>query len=106
MAAAEQALSAAEPEPSAAVVAFAAVEAQAAGCPVIAYKGGGALETVVEGRTGLFFAEQSSVSMSEAVHRFEDIAHCFRANVLADHAQKFSKVRFLGEFRGLVENNS
>ena len=83
---------------------IAIVEAQAAGCPVIAYQSGGALETVVEGKTGLFFAEQSPVSLSEAVHRFEATAHCFRADILADHARKFSKDRFLHEFKALVKN--
>lgn len=39
------------------------VEAQAAGCPVIAFRAGGALESVVEGRTGLFFDEQSEASL-------------------------------------------
>ena len=83
---------------------IAIVEAQASGCPVIAYRGGGALETVIEGETGLFFAEQSAASLCEAVQHFEDIAHCFSADVLADQAQMFSKARFLREFKAFVQN--
>jgi glycosyltransferase involved in cell wall biosynthesis len=81
---------------------IAIVEAQAAGCPVIAYQGGGALETVVEGETGLFFPEQSAGSLSEAVGRFEEAAHCFRSNNLRESAQRFSKPRFLQSFREFV----
>lgn len=84
---------------------IAIVEAQAAGCPVIAYKGGGALETVIEGETGLFFDEQTAGSLSEAVQKFQDSAHCFHTNVLADNARRFGKARFLHEFKVLIENS-
>lgn len=50
------------------------VEAQAAGCPVIAFRGGGVLETVIEGKTGLFFDEQSPDSLIEAVAHFDPLA--------------------------------
>jgi glycosyltransferase involved in cell wall biosynthesis len=81
---------------------IAVVEAQAAGCPVIAYKGGGALETVIDGVTGLFFADQSAASLSEAIQRFEESAHCFRADALVENAQKFSKARFKRSFQDFV----
>jgi glycosyltransferase involved in cell wall biosynthesis len=82
---------------------IAIVEAQAAGCPVIAYKGGGALETVVNGVTGLFFAEQTSTSLIDAVKRFEDLFQCFRNQDLVENARKFSKIRFTESFRKFVE---
>ena len=47
------------------------VEAQAAGTPVIAYGVGGARETVVAGKTGLFFAEQTVDSLCAAIEEFE-----------------------------------
>ncbi len=50
------------------------VEAQACGCPVVAYGKGGALETVIDGKTGVFFAEPSSASLRDAVARFEGLA--------------------------------
>jgi glycosyltransferase involved in cell wall biosynthesis len=81
---------------------IAMVEAQAAGCPVIAYKAGGALETVVEGKTGLFFEEQSIVSLVDSIRRFNESADCFQADNLVDNAQKFSKERFRRSFQEFV----
>mgnify|MGYP002247614470 FL=1 len=49
------------------------IEAQACGTPVIAYGHGGSLETVSEGRTGLFFHEQTADSIVEAVNCFESM---------------------------------
>ena len=81
---------------------IAMVEAQAAGCPVIAYKAGGALETVVEGKTGLFFEEQSIVSLVDSIRRFNESADCFQADNLTDNVQKFSKERFRRAFQDFV----
>jgi glycosyltransferase involved in cell wall biosynthesis len=81
---------------------IAIVEAQAAGCPVIAYKGGGALETVIEEETGLFFAEQSAGSLSEAIQTFQDSKYCFRTDAIVANARRFSKARFLKSFREFV----
>ena len=69
---------------------IAIVEAQAAGCPVITYKAGGALETVIDGVTGLFFEEQSVASLSDAIQRFNESGHCFRRS---DMTGKCAKVR-------------
>jgi glycosyltransferase involved in cell wall biosynthesis len=77
------------------------VEAQACGTPVIAYGVGGARETVLDGQTGVFFAEQTAAVVAEAVRRFESAefdAEAYRAN-----AERFSAARFRGEFRGWVE---
>jgi glycosyltransferase involved in cell wall biosynthesis len=81
---------------------IAIVEAQAAGCPVIAYKGGGALETVIDEVTGRFFPEQSAVSLIDAVERFESIAHCFQSADMVENAQKFSKTRFKRSFQDFI----
>lgn len=81
---------------------IAIVEAQAAGCPVIAYKAGGALETVIDGLTGLFFEDQTAASLTEAVKRFQDSADCFRSVDMLENAQKFSKARFVRSFREFV----
>lgn len=48
-----------------------AVEAQAAGAPVIAYRAGGALESVIENETGIFFDQQTPDSLADAILRFE-----------------------------------
>jgi Glycosyltransferase len=81
---------------------IAIVEAQAAGCPVIAYKAGGALETVAAGTTGLFFEEQSVASLIDAIQRFNESAHCFRQSDLVDNARRFSKERFTKSFQDFV----
>ena len=78
---------------------IAMVEAQAAGCPVIAYKAGGALETVIDGVTGLFFEEQSAESLMEAVKRFEAIVHDFHSPDMVDNVQRFSQERFRESFQ-------
>lgn len=77
------------------------VEAQAAGAPVIAFRAGGALETVVENETGTFFAEPSADSLIKAVERFQ--LRAFDAAVCRAHAQKFSAERFEAEFRAFYE---
>ena len=70
------------------------LEAQAAGCPVIAYRGGGALETVLDGKTGVLFDEQTVESLAEAVENFDRIGS-FSTELMSEHAAKFSKTRFL-----------
>ena len=81
---------------------IAMVEAQAAGCPVIAYKAGGALETVIDGTTGLFFEEQSVASLVEAIRRFNESAGFFHLSAMADNVQRFSKDRFRRSFQEFV----
>jgi glycosyltransferase involved in cell wall biosynthesis len=50
---------------------LAPIEAQASGRPVIAYGAGGALETVIDGQSGIFFGEQTTDSLVAAILRFE-----------------------------------
>ena len=50
---------------------LAPIEAQASGRPVIAYGAGGALETVIDGQSGIFFGEQTTESLVAAMQRFE-----------------------------------
>jgi glycosyltransferase involved in cell wall biosynthesis len=79
------------------------VEAQAAGCPVIAYGRGGALETISEGETGLFFQEQTSANVVDSVLRCESQITDFNPLQISDHAQCYQKRRFLEEFSVFVE---
>ncbi|MBV6451986.1 MAG: D-inositol-3-phosphate glycosyltransferase [Anaerolineales bacterium] len=81
---------------------IAIVEAEAAGCPVIAYGAGGARETVIENETGIFFDEQSMESLSEAVQRFQKISSSFSTDRIAKNAQRFNKPRFIREFKEFV----
>lgn len=77
------------------------VEAQAAGTPVIAYGLGGALETVKEGETGLFFEQQTVESLINAIERFEALS--FDPKVCRDHAALFAKDKFLSAFKEVVK---
>jgi glycosyltransferase involved in cell wall biosynthesis len=79
------------------------VEAQACGTPVIAFGKGGVLETVVDGKTGLFFDEQTVASLIEAIKRFEEIQSIFEPEILRKNAERFSKERFQTEIRTFVE---
>jgi len=81
---------------------IAIVEAQAAGCPVIAYRSGGALESVINNCTGLFFADQSIESVMAAVQEFEKRYLCFDVNEIVQNAKRFGKERFLQEFKHFV----
>jgi len=77
------------------------LEAQATGRPVIAYARGGALETVVEGVTGLFFPEPTVESLCQAVQRFEHLN--FEKSKIRDQALRFSKERFKQEMKVYIE---
>ncbi|HBS06656.1 MAG TPA: glycosyltransferase family 4 protein [Leptospiraceae bacterium] len=68
------------------------VEAQAAGCPVLALGRGGALETVVDGKTGLFFSQESVESLNDAVNRRETLR--FRAADFARNTARFTRDAF------------
>ena len=68
------------------------VEAMACGKPIIAYGKGGALDTVVPGKTGLLFSEQSAESLGKAMLEFEQTE--FDPAVIRTHAEGFSADRF------------
>ena len=76
------------------------LEAQACGKPVIAFGEGGALETVVEGKTGLFFEKQTEESLTQVLKEFDTIK--FRAGDCIKNAEKFSKSFFIKELERLV----
>jgi len=67
---------------------IAAVEALAAGTPVIAYKDGGALDYVVEGKTGLFFEQQTAESLMSAIQKFHSSK--FNESKIKDVTAQFS----------------
>lgn len=79
------------------------VEAQACGTPVIAYGRGGARETVIENETGLFFEEQTTASIIDAVARFEKMEQNFDQKNIRENALRFSAERFRSEFLELTE---
>ncbi|MCL4534494.1 MAG: glycosyltransferase [Bacteroidetes bacterium] len=77
------------------------LEAQASGRPVIAYAGGGALETVVEGQTGTFFDQPSAEALIEAVRRFDGMP--FDAAAIRRHAESFSIPAFQENLSSYVD---
>jgi glycosyltransferase involved in cell wall biosynthesis len=79
------------------------VEAMAAGRPVIAYRRGGALDSVVDGETGLFFDEQTVDSLAAAVQRFDAEFDRFDPNNIAEHAARFDRGHFKARFAAFVE---
>jgi glycosyltransferase involved in cell wall biosynthesis len=68
------------------------LEAMASGKPVIAFAKGGALETVAENQTGIFFKHQTKKSLIDAVKRFD--LKKFNANNIHQHALKFDREIF------------
>ena len=78
------------------------VEAQSAGLPVLAYGRGGALETVLDGKTGLFFSEQTADSLVACIEKFENEGVEYSKTEIREHSLKFSEERFLKEFKDYV----
>ena len=75
-------------------------EAQKHGKPVIAFAKGGALDIVVEGKTGYFFNEQTKESLSNALNKFGD--YKFDSKAIMKHAEKFSFDNFKKNFSDVV----
>ncbi len=78
------------------------LEAQASGRPVIAYGKGGALETVIEGKTGLFFKEQTKDSLKDAILKFNDMT--WNKQEIREHALTFDEETFKAKIRQYVES--
>lgn len=77
------------------------VEAMASGRPVIAFNGGGATETVIEGITGTFFDEQTPQCLADTVRKFKP--ENYNSNKIRQHAIKFSADRFRREIKDAVD---
>ena len=80
------------------------IEAQSCGTPVIAYGHGGSLETVADGKTGLFFYEQTAEAIQQAVEKFESMGkQPFLPQACRVWAEGFSEERFKREIKEFVE---
>jgi glycosyltransferase involved in cell wall biosynthesis len=77
------------------------VEAQAAGVPVIAYGVGGAGETVLDGRTGVLFAEQGAAGLAAAIERFEGLE--LDPDLARENARRFGRDRFCAEMADVID---
>ncbi len=76
------------------------LEAMASGRPVIAYRGGGALETIHDGITGVFFDQQTEIDISLAIGKFHQIA--WDSQKIREHAKRFDTQVFQQAIRGLL----
>ncbi len=80
------------------------VEAQATGTPVIAYGRGGACETVINNKTGVFFYKQSPDAIIEAVDEFEKKYDSFNPQDIRKNAERFSRDNFIKSYKSFVDN--
>ncbi len=77
------------------------VEAQSSGRPVIAYGKGGVLDSVIDGKTGVFFKEQTVESLKEAINKFETMK--FDKEEIRKHALEFDESVFQEKIKKFVE---
>lgn len=80
---------------------YVSLEAQAFGCPVIAYKKGGAVETVIDKKLGIFFDQQSKRSLLSALERFNKISYNLKREIQENNKRnldRFSKKEFIRNF--------
>jgi glycosyltransferase involved in cell wall biosynthesis len=77
------------------------LEAMACGCPVIAYAKGGAMETVIDKKTGILFKEQNPESIKKAIRRFTLTK--FNHNKIREHAEQFDIEVFNNKFLEFLE---
>ena len=79
------------------------VEAMSAGVPVLAFGRGGCTETILEGKTGCFFPEQTVESVCRCITDFEEKGVEFSRQEIREHSLKFSEERFRQEIRQFCE---
>ena len=78
------------------------VEAQACGRPVIAFGKGGALESVIEGKTGHFFYEQAPEALAKAILEFENMS--FNPKTCRENAERFDVKIFRKKIKTFIED--
>jgi glycosyltransferase involved in cell wall biosynthesis len=79
---------------------MAPLEVAAAGRPTIAYRAGGAIETIIENVTGVFFDKQTTEDLAEAIERFEQLK--WSSSSLRGHAEGFSAEVFRERFTSFL----
>lgn len=82
------------------------VEAMASGAPVLAFGKGGVCDSTIEGKTSLYFEEQSVDSLTSCICRFEEQGVSFSALELAQHAAGFAKSRFMKEMAAVFASHN
>ena len=85
---------------------YSALEAQFFQCPVVAYKRGGATETVIEGKTGIFFDRQSPKALIAALERYIKIAYNLKYQLkktTENNIKKFDRKKFEDAFIKIIK---
>ena len=75
----------------------------ASGRPVIAYRSGGALDTVVEHKTGLFFERQTTDDLADVIIRFEACETQFDPDAARHHARSFGRDVFRAKMKAFID---
>ncbi|MDD4107072.1 MAG: glycosyltransferase, partial [Candidatus Shapirobacteria bacterium] len=70
------------------------------GCPVIAYRSGGVTETVVDGKTGVFFDELTPESCVQAIKKFQKLK--IKSSDCISRASEFSTAKFISKIKKLL----
>jgi glycosyltransferase involved in cell wall biosynthesis len=78
------------------------IEAMASGRPVIAFNKGGVQSTIIDGKTGVLFNEQTPESLLGAIDYFESIEKTFDSKQLQEHANQYDKTNFIHRFEKIV----
>ncbi|GIO99083.1 glycosyl transferase [Paenibacillus lautus] len=79
------------------------LEANACGRPIIAYYGGGALDTIIAEQTGLYFEEQSIDSLVNTINRFDQ--YDWDPQYIRQHAEQFSEHIFIERMQSIIESS-
>ncbi|PJE57462.1 MAG: glycosyltransferase family 4 protein [Candidatus Portnoybacteria bacterium CG10_big_fil_rev_8_21_14_0_10_38_18] len=82
---------------------IAPVEAMSWGKPVLAFRKGGATETIIEGKTGEFFDYQNAAVLADGIRRLRQNLKNYDPKFISQHAQKFSRERFEKEFKNIID---
>ena len=76
------------------------LEAQACGRPVVAFRGGGARETIIDGKTGLFFFPQTPMALKKALLNFDPLR--YNKNTCWQNALKYNEEQFIKEWKKII----
>lgn len=79
------------------------LESMASGRPVIAYNKGGALDTVIENKTGIFFNKQTVTSLNKAIEKYENKLKTFSPKEIREHAKTFDTENFQKQIKEYIE---
>jgi len=82
---------------------IAPVGAMGYGKPVLAFRKGGATETIIEGKTGEFFDYQNAAVVADGIRRLRQNLKNYDPEFISQHVQKFSRERFEKEIKGFID---